>query len=112
MRPEVASVLPHTHGGVPSARRICPAATEGYSSVEKYRGRFRPQNPVRRAGAEPMSVRIMPKAESQQRSPARVESLEGRTLLAWGAFPQLIDQDQAVSRYGQYNGSGQSIAVI
>ena len=54
----------------------------------------------------------MPKVNPEPRSRARVELLEGRTLLAWGAFPQLIDQDQAVSRYGQYNGAGQSIAVI
>lgn len=55
----------------------------------------------------------MPKAKTQlKRSPARVEALEGRTLLAWGAFPQLIDQDLAASKYPQYNGSGQTIAVI
>ena len=54
----------------------------------------------------------MPKTRTPQRSPARVELLEGRTLLAWGAFPQLIDQDLAVSKYPQYNGAGQTIAVI
>jgi hypothetical protein len=42
----------------------------------------------------------------------RLESLEERRLLAWGAFPQLIDQDLAVSNYAQYNGAGQTIAVI
>jgi hypothetical protein len=40
------------------------------------------------------------------------ESLEPRRLLAWGAFPQLIDQDVAASAYAQYNGSGQTIAFI
>jgi subtilisin family serine protease len=40
------------------------------------------------------------------------ESLEPRRLLAWGAFPQLIDQDVAASAYSQYNGSGQTIAFI
>jgi subtilisin family serine protease len=54
----------------------------------------------------------MSKTHPDQRFPARVEELERRTLLAWGTFPQLIDQDQAVSRYGQYNGAGQTIAVI
>lgn len=44
-----------------------------------------------------------------------IESLECRRLLAttpWGAYPQLIDQDLAVSSYAQYNGSGQTIAFI
>src|SRR4051812_45817985 len=54
----------------------------------------------------------MPKTHSHRRSPARIEELERRTLLAWGAFPQLIDQDQAVAKYPQYNGAGQTIAVI
>src|SRR3954469_19859170 len=54
----------------------------------------------------------MPKTHPHQRFPARVEELERRTLLAWGTFPQLIDQDQAVSKYPQYNGAGQTIAVI
>ena len=43
------------------------------------------------------------------------EYLESRLLLAgtpWGAFPQLIDQDLAVANYAQYNGSGQTIAII
>ncbi|HYE18285.1 MAG TPA: S8 family serine peptidase [Tepidisphaeraceae bacterium] len=41
-----------------------------------------------------------------------VETLEPRQLFAWGAFPQLIDQDLATSRYPQYTGSGQTIAFI
>ena len=40
------------------------------------------------------------------------ESLEARQLFAWGAFPQLIDQDLAVSRYPQYTGAGQTIAFV
>src|SRR5215216_1611788 len=44
-----------------------------------------------------------------------IEPLEGRRLLAttpWGAFPQLIDQDLAVANFSQYNGAGQTIAII
>ena len=40
------------------------------------------------------------------------EPLEDRVLFAWGAFPQLIDQDVAASTYSQYNGAGQTIAFI
>lgn len=43
------------------------------------------------------------------------EPLEPRALLAgepWGAYPQLIDLDQAVSRFGSINGAGQAIAII
>jgi len=53
---------------------------------------------------------------SRNRSPEKrtlfIEPLERRTLLAWGPVPQLIDQDLAVANYGQYNGSGQTIAFI
>ncbi|MGC3957483.1 MAG: S8 family serine peptidase [Verrucomicrobiota bacterium] len=46
--------------------------------------------------------------------PIIAEALEPRRLFAtaWGAFPQLIDQDLAVSSYAQYNGAGQTIAII
>src|SRR5215216_4794618 len=40
------------------------------------------------------------------------EPLERRVLLAWGAFPQLIDQDIAAANFSQYNGAGQTIAFI
>src|SRR5688500_5923580 len=44
----------------------------------------------------------------------QIERLEGRILLAdpWGAFPRLIQQDQAVARYGSINGAGQTVAVL
>lgn len=48
-------------------------------------------------------------------NPITCEALEPRRLLAttpWGAIPKLIDQDIAVANYGQYNGSGQTIAII
>ncbi|HEY7119886.1 MAG TPA: S8 family serine peptidase [Tepidisphaeraceae bacterium] len=57
----------------------------------------------------------MSKRPHRQSPAPRIEPLELRTLLAttpWGAFPQLIDQDLAVANYGQYNGSGQTIAII
>jgi subtilisin family serine protease len=44
-----------------------------------------------------------------------IEPLEARRLLAgepWGAFPALIDQDVAVSSFSQYNGAGQTIAIL
>jgi hypothetical protein len=44
-----------------------------------------------------------------------IEPLEDRRLFAttpWGTFPQLIDQDLAVANYPQYNGAGQTIAII
>jgi subtilisin family serine protease len=41
-----------------------------------------------------------------------VESLEPRQLLAWGTYPQLIDQDLAAASYPQVNGAGQVIVVI
>jgi hypothetical protein len=57
----------------------------------------------------------MPQRKRTNVSPFSCETLESRRLLAgtpWGAIPQLIDQDLAVSNYGQYNGSGQTIAII
>lgn len=41
-----------------------------------------------------------------------LESLEERRLLAWGAYPQLIDQDLATSTYPAITGSGVNIALI
>jgi subtilisin family serine protease len=41
-----------------------------------------------------------------------VESLENRTLFAWGAYPQLIQQDDAVATYPNVTGSGVNIALI
>jgi subtilisin family serine protease len=41
-----------------------------------------------------------------------VEALEERRLLAWGAFPLLIDQDLAANSYPQYNGAGQTIVAL
>jgi hypothetical protein len=40
------------------------------------------------------------------------ESLEERRLLAWGTFPQLIQQDQTVSTYPTITGAGVNIALI
>ena len=57
----------------------------------------------------------MRKTRQNQGFPFSCEPLEGRTLLAgtaWGAIPQLIDQDLAVGSYGSYNGAGQTIAII
>ena len=41
-----------------------------------------------------------------------VEGLETRRLLAWGAYPLLIDQDLAVASYPSITGAGQRIVVI
>jgi subtilisin family serine protease len=41
-----------------------------------------------------------------------VEQLEHRTLLAWGAYPQLISQDDAVATFPNVTGSGVNIALI
>ena len=41
-----------------------------------------------------------------------IEQLEDRTLFAWGAFPSLIDQDAAASKYPAINGSGVAIANL
>ena len=41
-----------------------------------------------------------------------VENLEDRRLMAWSPISQLIDLDQAISRYPQYNGAGQTIANL
>jgi hypothetical protein len=57
----------------------------------------------------------MPKPISGKALQFACESLEPRRLLAatpWGAFPQLIDQDLAVANYPQFNGAGQTIAII
>ena len=40
------------------------------------------------------------------------EPLENRTLLAFGPYPQLIGQDQAVSTYPTVTGAGVNIALI
>src|SRR4051812_6876215 len=53
-----------------------------------------------------------PRPDLHAAPPATLEGLEPRRLFAWGAFPQLIDQDLAVSRYPQFDGSGQTIAFI
>ncbi len=52
----------------------------------------------------------MPSSQPAASSP--LDPLEPRLLLAWGAYPQLIDQDQAAATYPQVNGSGQLIVVI
>jgi hypothetical protein len=41
-----------------------------------------------------------------------LESLEDRRLLAWGAYPQLIQQDDAVATYPTITGAGVNIALI
>lgn len=41
-----------------------------------------------------------------------LQPLENRRLLAWGTYPQLIRQDDAVASYPTINGSGVNIAVI
>jgi ribosomal protein L12E/L44/L45/RPP1/RPP2 len=41
-----------------------------------------------------------------------IETLEERRLLAWGPYPQLINQDQAVATYPTITGSGVNIALI
>ena len=49
------------------------------------------------------------------RGGVRFEHLEDRQLLAgepWGDFPQLIDLDDAVSRYPNVTGKGQTVVVI
>lgn len=58
---------------------------------------------------------MMAKSKRPKVSPFSCEALEPRRFLAgtpWGAIPQLIDQDVAVASYGQYNGAGQTIAII
>src|SRR5258706_13335291 len=42
----------------------------------------------------------------------QLESLEERRLLAWGAYPQLIQQDLAASTYPTVTGAGVNIALI
>ena len=41
-----------------------------------------------------------------------IEMLEERRLLAWGTYPQLIQQDQAVANYPSITGAGVNIALI
>jgi subtilisin family serine protease len=41
-----------------------------------------------------------------------IEKLEERRLLAWGTYPQLIQQDQAVASYPSITGAGVNIALI
>src|SRR2546425_12355500 len=43
---------------------------------------------------------------------ATIEQLETRTMLAWGPYARLIDQDQAVAKYPQVTGKGVNIATI
>src|SRR4051812_26743991 len=103
-------------------RPLSGTPMDGYSLVRPVFVRPHPGDivgpeKVRAASTTPRGVGwgrlrlIMPKTRTPERFPARVELLEGRTLLAWGTFPQLIDQDQAVAKYAQYNGAGQTIAV-
>ena len=57
----------------------------------------------------------MPVSSSDPATFASLEPLESRRLFAgepWGTVPQLIDQDDAVSRYASLTGKGQTIAVI
>ena len=42
----------------------------------------------------------------------RMEALEKRVLLAWGMFPQIIDQDAAVERFPEIDGSGFTVVDI
>jgi hypothetical protein len=44
--------------------------------------------------------------------PCRIEGLEDRLLFAWGAFPQLIDQDEAVANHPTIDGRGVVIANL
>ena len=49
----------------------------------------------------------------KQNRPALAEPLEDRRLLAaWGAYPKLIEQDAAASKYPSITGAGQAVAVI
>jgi subtilisin family serine protease len=41
-----------------------------------------------------------------------IEMLEGRTLLAWSSYAQLVDQDDAASKYSSITGNGVTVAVI
>src|SRR4051812_13897834 len=41
-----------------------------------------------------------------------LDTLEPRTLLAWGAYPQLIDQDLATTNFPSVTGNGALIVVI
>jgi subtilisin family serine protease len=41
-----------------------------------------------------------------------IQPLEDRRLLAWGTYPQLIQQDDAVANYPSITGAGVNIAVI
>src|SRR5688572_12829654 len=41
-----------------------------------------------------------------------VENLEARQMLAWGPYPDLIDQDELVKKYPNITGKGVVIAVI
>jgi hypothetical protein len=43
---------------------------------------------------------------------AVVETLEDRRLLAWGAWPQLMDQDLAAQKYPSITGNGQTIVAL
>lgn len=49
---------------------------------------------------------------SRSSSPFTLQPLEERRLLAWGAYPQLVEQDTAASTYPTINGSGVTIALI
>ncbi|HEV8605733.1 MAG TPA: carbohydrate-binding protein [Tepidisphaeraceae bacterium] len=41
-----------------------------------------------------------------------METMEERRLLAWGAYPQMMDLDQAISKYPTINGAGVAIVDI
>ena len=41
-----------------------------------------------------------------------IDSLEGRQMLAWGPYPQLIDQDLAVEKHPEITGEGVVVVVI
>jgi len=41
-----------------------------------------------------------------------LENLEQRQLLAWGAYPQLLQQDAAAEAFPNITGAGQSIAIL
>lgn len=49
---------------------------------------------------------------TQLRTQLLFETLESRQLLAWSAYAQLVNQDDAASQYSSINGSGITVAVI
>lgn len=55
---------------------------------------------------------VSPRATPPHPLPFRFEPLEERQLLAFGTFPYLDGQVAALNNFPQYNGSGQTIAIL